>query len=248
MIFPFSCFWWSAFWMFWPGRRRRTWVFSMDMSWLWFQKFQRVRRAVYELYDLWAGRNRVEDVDLMSQEDIVCVFWDALNIYIYIFFKNHLLSLRLMLEYQMKNRSAVMCLSIFWPGPCIKSQENEWIGCLSSTWKNERQKGRQVWFLLSKNTQRCWEEKWISQFLHDKTKGRTSTLDSFLETYIFQQLKYESWQKKPRHKANPLTLQTGAATEEWDIEWHECRVCVSWLFLVLLEGVHLVFLQNSPDL
>jgi len=43
-----------------------------------------VRRAVYELYDLWAGRNRVEDVDLMSQEDIVaivCVFWDALNVF-----------------------------------------------------------------------------------------------------------------------------------------------------------------------
>ena len=40
-----------------------------------------MRRAVYELYDLWAGRNRVEDVDLMSQEDIVCDFWDALNIF-----------------------------------------------------------------------------------------------------------------------------------------------------------------------
>ena len=41
-----------------------------------------MRRAVYELHGLRAGRNRVEDVDLMSQEDIVCVFWDALNIFL----------------------------------------------------------------------------------------------------------------------------------------------------------------------
>ena len=143
MIFPFSCFWWSAFWMFWPGRRRRTWVFSMDTSWLWFQKFQRVRRAVYELYDLWAGRNRVEDVDLMSQEDIVCVFWDALNIYIYIFFKNHLLSLRLMLEYQMKNRSAVMCVEYLLTRSMHKITR-KWMNWMSQFYMKKRKTKRKA--------------------------------------------------------------------------------------------------------
>ena len=106
----------------------------MDMSWLWFQRFQRVRRAmnrrvwlvgweVRDVFprfpDVWMtcffswlvpGFRRVEDVDwCRSNISLVYFFWGML----WIFFFENLLSLRMMLECQINNQSVMLYFRSF---------------------------------------------------------------------------------------------------------------------------------------
>lgn len=158
------------------------------------------------------------------------------------FQKVYLLSLRLMLECQMKNCSAVMYLSIFWPGPWIKSQENE----LDVSILHEKRKTKRKASLISfvKEHTKMLRRKVNLSIFARKNKRLNDNFRFF--SWNMKHMCFNNKNKKAGKKAPTQgeSFNTSDRRRNRGMGYWVARVqgvCVSWLFLVLVEGVHLVF-------